>query len=129
MLAQAIQQHELFRELPLVLMSAQTDIGQRLSATGLSGEALLGKPLNPELLFAAVAKRLRQGHGLHRKFSQLSNRDTVSGLYNRPYFLAYLERALVATEANAQAVAVMLITLDNLRGRGKPGCGCGRRGD
>ena len=58
---------------------------------------------------------MRQSHGLYRKLSQLSNRDTVSGLYNRPYFLAYLERALVATEANAQAVAVMLITLDNLR--------------
>ncbi len=115
MLARAIQQHELFRELPLILLSAQTDIGQRLSATGLSGEALLGKPLNPEPLFAAIAKRLRQSHGLYRKLSQLSNRDTVSGLYNRPYFLAYLERALVATEANAQAVAVMLITLDNLR--------------
>lgn len=115
MLAQAIQQHELFREMPLILLSAQTDINQRLSVAGLGGEALLGKPLNPELLFAAVAKRLRQGHCLYRKLSQLSNRDTVSGLYNRPYFLAHLERALIANEANAQSVAVMLITLDNLR--------------
>jgi len=115
-LAQAIQQHELYHELPLVLISAQTDIGQRLAATGLSGEALLGKPPNPELLFAAVARRLRQGRGLHHKFSQLSHRDTVSNLYNRPYFLAYLERVLVATAANAQSAAIMLITLDNLRG-------------
>lgn len=115
MLAQAIQQHELFRELPLVLLSAQTDIGQRLSASGMGGEALLAKPVNPELLFAAVARRLRQGHGLYRKFSQLSNRDTVSGLYNRPYFLAHLNRALVATSANAQPLAIMLIALDNLR--------------
>ncbi len=115
-LAQAIQQHELYHELPLVLMSAQTDIGQRLAATGLSGEALLGKPPNPELLFAAVARRLRQGRGLHHKFSQLSHRDTVTNLYNRPYFLAYLERVLVATAANAQSAAIMLITLDNLRG-------------
>ncbi|MDZ7621837.1 MAG: EAL domain-containing protein [Candidatus Competibacteraceae bacterium] len=115
-LARAIQQHELFRELPLILLSAQTDIGQRLSAAGLGGEALLGKPLNPELLFAALAKRLRQGHGLYRKLSQISNRDTVSDLYNRPYFLAHLERVLVATAANAQPVAIMLIALDNLRG-------------
>ena len=114
-LAQAVHQHELFRELPMALLSAQADIGPRLVSTGLSGEALLGKPLNPELLFAAIAKRLRQGSGLHRKLSQLSNRDTVSGLYNRPYFLAHLERALVATAANAQPVAIMLIALDNLR--------------
>jgi diguanylate cyclase (GGDEF)-like protein len=114
-LAQAIRQHELFREMPLVLMSGQDDIGQRLSAAGMSGEAFLGKPLNPEQLFTTVARRLRQGQGLYRKFSQLSNRDTVSGLYNRPYFLAHLERALVATSANAQPVAIMLIALDNLR--------------
>lgn len=114
-LAQAIHQHELFRELPLVLASAQADIGPRLAATSLSGEALLNKPLNSESLFAVVAKRLRQGHGLYRKLSQINNRDTVSGLYNRPYFLARLERALVATAANAQPAAIMLIALDNLR--------------
>ncbi len=114
-LAQAIQQHELFRELPLILLSERADIGQRLSVAGLSGETLLSKPLKPELLFAAIAKRRRRGHSLYRKLSQLSNRDTVSGLYNRPYFLAHVERALVATAANTQTVAVMLITLDNLR--------------
>ncbi len=114
-LAQAIKQHELFHELPLVLISAQADMGQRLSVTGLSGEALLGKSQNPEQLFAAVARRLQQGRGLHHKFSQLSHRDTVSGLYNRPYFLTYLERVLIATAANAQSAAIMLITLDNLR--------------
>ncbi|MBK8507468.1 MAG: EAL domain-containing protein [Candidatus Competibacteraceae bacterium] len=114
-LAQATQQHEQFRELPTILLSAQTDIGQRLSVAGLSGEALLGKPLNPEALHAAVSKRLRQGPGLYRKFSQLNNRDTVSGLYNRPYFLTRLDRVLVASTANTQSVAVMLISLNNLR--------------
>ncbi|MFO1422859.1 MAG: EAL domain-containing protein [Candidatus Competibacteraceae bacterium] len=113
-LAQSIHQHESFRELPMALLSAQADSGSRLVATGLSGETLLSKPLNPESLVAAIAKRLRQGHGLYRKLSQLSNRDTVSGLYNRPYFLTHLERALVATAANTQPVAIMLITLDNL---------------
>lgn len=114
-LVQAIHQHEQFRELPMVLLSARANIGTQLAATGLGGEVLLSKPLNPELLFTAIARRLRQGSGLHRKLSQLSNRDTVSGLYNRPYFLARLERALVATAANAQPAAIMLIALDSLR--------------
>lgn len=115
MLAQALQQHESFRGLPLVLLSAQADVGQRLSAVGLSNATFLSRPLEPELLVATATHRLRQGHGLHRKFSQLSNRDTVSGLYNRPYFLVQLERALVATAASTQSVAVMLIALDDLR--------------
>lgn len=115
LLAQAIQQHAAFRGLPLALLSAQADIGSRLAKTGLSGEALLGKPPNPELLFTIITKRLRHGSDLYHKLSQLSHRDTVSGLHNRPYFLTRLERALVATAANTQTVAIMLIALDNLR--------------
>ena len=114
-LAQAIQQHELLHELPMILLSERDSSGERLSTTSLSGETLLGKTLNPELLLAAVTKRLRQRHMLYRKLSQISNRDTISGLYNRPYFLAHLERVLVTAEVNAQPVATMLITLDNLR--------------
>lgn len=56
MLAQAVQQHASFRDLPLALLSAQTTIGPRLAATGLSGETLLGKPPNPELLFTVIAE-------------------------------------------------------------------------
>lgn len=115
LLAQAIQQHEAFRGLPMILLSTRADIGQRLSAVGLHNAIFLSRPLDPELLVATATSRLRQGHGLHHKFSQLSNRDTVSGLYNRPYFLIQLERALVATAASTQSVAVMLIALDDLR--------------
>ncbi|MFZ4790657.1 MAG: EAL domain-containing protein [Candidatus Competibacteraceae bacterium] len=115
LLAQAIRQHASFRELPLALLSARPDIGLRLATTGLSGEALLGKPPNPELLFTVIAKRLRPGSGLYRKLSQFSHLDTVSGLHNRPYFLTRLERALIATAASTQTVAIMLIALDNLR--------------
>ncbi|HQC71601.1 MAG TPA: EAL domain-containing protein [Candidatus Competibacteraceae bacterium] len=114
-LAQALRQHERFRELPLILLSARSDPGPDLAMADLSGEVLLGRPPNPELLLAASARRLRQAHSLHGKLSQISHRDTVSGLYNRPYFLTQLERALVATAANAQPTAVMLVALDNLR--------------
>ena len=114
-LAKAIQQHEQCREMPLILLSVQADIGPRLAAAGLNGEVLLDKPLKQESLVAAVTQRLRQGHCLYRKLIQLSHRDTVTDLYNRPYFLAHLHRALVATTANTQPMAVALITLDNLR--------------
>jgi diguanylate cyclase (GGDEF)-like protein len=115
MLAEAIQQHERFRAIPLILLSAQRDINQRLSNRGLSGEVVFDKTPDPQLLLATVSKRLRQSQTFYRKLSQIDNRDTVTRLYNRPYFLSYLDRALVAMTANAQSLAVILITLDNLR--------------
>ena len=110
----AIQQHEAFHDLPQLLLSEQVDRVQALAATALNGEALLGRPPEQALLLAAIARRLRQTHGLHNRFSQLSHRDTVSGLYNRPYFLAYVERLLATTAVNGQLSALMLIALDNL---------------
>jgi DNA-binding response OmpR family regulator len=56
LLALAIQQHELFRELPLVLLIGANRYWSTAGGhVGMGGEALLGKPLNPELLFAAIA--------------------------------------------------------------------------
>ena len=115
LLAQAIRQHEQFRELPLILVSAREEMATHLAGVRLQGEILLSKPVQADLLNAAIARRLRQGHDLYRKISQLSKHDTVSGLYNRPYFLAHLERALLNAAANAQGVALMLVALDNLR--------------
>lgn len=114
-LALALQQHESFRDLPLILFSEHLERVQALAATALNGEALLGRPPEQSLLLAAIGRRLRHGQGLHNKFSQLSHRDTVSGLYNRPYFLAYLERLLATTTVKVQLSALLLIALDNLR--------------
>lgn len=114
-LAQAIRQHEHFRQLPLVLVTAREETRARLAIARLESEILLNKPLNPELLIAAIARRLNYNHDLYRKISQLNKHDSVSGLYNRPYFLAHLERALINAAANTQAVALMLVALDNLR--------------
>ncbi len=115
LLAEALQQHERFRAIPLILLSAQADISQRLSAVGLNDGLLLDKSSNPDVFLAVVTKRLRQAANGYHKLSQLDNRDTVTGLYNRPYFLAALDRALLAMTANTQSVALILITLDNLR--------------
>jgi len=113
-LAQVLQQHEQFQSIPLILLSSQTDISQRLALAGLSGEMLLDKPPDAESLLAAVTRRLRQRTNLCRSLNRLSNRDSVSGLYNRPHFLAHLHRALT-TSVDTQPLAVMLISLDNLR--------------
>lgn len=114
-LAQVLQQHEQIQEIPLILLSSQADIKPRLASAGLSGEMLLDKPPDAESLLATVTRRLRQRSNSHRSLNRISNRDSVSGLYNRPYFLGHLHRALTATTANVQSLAVMLISLDNLR--------------
>jgi diguanylate cyclase (GGDEF)-like protein len=109
-LAIAIRQHEIFGDFPLLLLSARTNL-HALAELGTGAEDLLRKPLSAEHLLAVVLNRLHRAQALSYKLSHLGQKDTVSGLYNRRYFLDQLERAVTKHRSSA----LMLITLDNLR--------------
>lgn len=113
-LVKAIRQHPDFDSLPMLLLSTQADLARRLAALNAGADDLLGKPLAADALGTAVHSRLRRTRVLGHKLARLSHRDAISGLYTRRYFLAQLQRIL-ADARNTGAVAVMLITLDNLR--------------
>ncbi len=113
-LAKTIRQHEACEGLPLVLLASEGSLSQHLAALGAEGGDLLSKPLPPDYLLTAVTYRLRRARSLYRKLSNLTYRDAVTGLYNRRYFLDYLERQLALPREEIK-VSVILITLDNLR--------------
>ncbi len=122
-IAKAIRQHEAFENLPMILLAAPTDLKRHLSALGAGGDDLLSKPIAAEGLLAAVTYRLRRAQALYHKLARLGQRDSVSGLYNRRYFLDQLhqvlqQQALLTPAAGANHrpyPAVILISLDNLR--------------
>ncbi len=109
-LAKAIRQHEGLAELPLLLLSVQPDLNPAMLELG-SGDELLRKPLGIDYLLPIVLNRLRRAQALSYKLRLMGQKDAVSGLYNRRYFLDQLERAVTKN----RITAVMLITLDNLR--------------
>ena len=114
-LARAIRQYPDFDNLPIILLSAQADINRRLAGLDVGADDLLGKPVAADYLFKAVSHRLRRVQTLHHKLVQLNQKDTISGLYNRRYLLKQLQLLLAETKNNNSSIAVMLITLDNLR--------------
>ncbi len=109
-LAKAVRQHESLAELPLLLLSTQPNLNPAMLELG-SGDELLRKPLGVDYLLPMVLNRLRRAQALSYKLRLLGQKDAVSGLYNRRFFLDRLERAV----AKNRTTAVMLITLDNLR--------------
>jgi diguanylate cyclase (GGDEF)-like protein len=109
-LALAIRQHETFEGLPMILLSAQPNLN-RYQFGLRSGDDLLYKPISAEMLLAAVTYRLHRAQTLLYRLTHLSQRDTVSSLFNRRYFLNQLNSVL---RNASQRVAVMLISLDNL---------------
>ncbi len=114
-LAQVLRQHQDYSELPIVLLSSQADVSQRLAVLGAGGDDLISKPVDSDYLVAAVAYRLRRARALNAKLNALSQQDAVSGLYNRRHFLDQLERLEAGLGVTVRSLSVILIMLDNLR--------------
>lgn len=114
-LVKAARQHTDFDKLSIIVCSAQSDLNRRLAALEMGADDLLGKPVAADSMFRAVTIHLRRSQVLQQKLNHLQQRDTVSGLYNRRYFLAQLQRVLAQERGESRFIAVMLITLDNLR--------------
>ncbi|MDX1656385.1 MAG: bifunctional diguanylate cyclase/phosphodiesterase, partial [Candidatus Competibacteraceae bacterium] len=101
-----------------LLLSCQWDLDRHLAALGVGGDDLLSKPIDDNYLYGAVACRLRRFRVLDNKLQTLSQRDPISGLYNRRHFLDQLERGGAGLGITTRSLAVMLIRLDNLRALG-----------
>jgi diguanylate cyclase (GGDEF)-like protein len=76
------------------------------------GDYLLNKALLPNHLLPALERAMRRCLAFNRQLEHLRQHDTVSGLFNRRYFLEGLKQAV---HIDQRVVAVLLITLDNLR--------------
>lgn len=59
-LAAALRERDAYLQLPIVFLSAETDMTQQLLALNLGGDDFLVKPVQPEHLVAAVAARARR---------------------------------------------------------------------
>lgn len=114
-LAQALSQHTACEVIPMLLYASQSYIGRNLSRLEVEGATLLSKPLVPDYLCWAVIQRLHKARALRLKLNALRDQDVISGLYNRRYFLAQLERSVAALGLGARSVGVIFIMLDNLR--------------
>ncbi|WP_310565937.1 response regulator [Hydrogenophaga sp.] len=68
-LAAALRERDAWLDLPVIFLSAETDLTQQLLALNLGGDDFLVKPVQPDHLVAAVtarARRARQGTALRR---------------------------------------------------------------
>jgi diguanylate cyclase (GGDEF)-like protein len=114
-LARALRQHEACEGLPVLLLVSQEKLGQHLAMVDNGEGDFLVKPLSSEVLLAVVTHRLRKARAFLQRLSRIGYRDQVTELGNRHYFIDHLKRVLDADDLNQPRVALMLITVDNLR--------------
>jgi len=114
-LYRVMRQHRACEGLPMTLLSNRADLNHRLSQLAGDNDDLLSKPVSADYLAWFVVRRLRQTQSIRTRLISLSQKDPVSGLYNRRYFLALLERLFNRGGVQLGELAVMLVMLDNMR--------------
>ncbi|MCP5425893.1 MAG: EAL domain-containing protein [Gammaproteobacteria bacterium] len=116
-LAGALAQHRECQRLPIILLSSAQDLASQLSRLRMENAwtDLLLKPLAPEFLHWLVQHRLRRSHAVNAKLSTLSDKDSITGLYNRRYLLTQLEHNLAALGISIRSLVVMFLMIENFR--------------
>jgi diguanylate cyclase (GGDEF)-like protein len=67
------------------------------------------------LLFLKEDQRSRRYALLNRDLTDISNRDSLTGLYNRRHFNEYLEKIWVSARQDAVSVSVIMVDIDRFK--------------
>lgn len=96
-LAAILREHEEYRQLPILFMSAVADANEQLIALDLSGDDVLAKPLEATRLVAAVSARARR---IRQQNEMLESLRTV--LYEREREHLAINQHAIVSSADAQ---------------------------
>ncbi|MGE4295433.1 MAG: diguanylate cyclase [Campylobacterales bacterium] len=110
-IARVIRQHERFFSLPIVFLSAETDLQKQLSALSGGGDEFLVKPIEPEHLALAVQSRVMRS----RELGALMVRDSLTGLLNHTETKKQLDLLLERARRSGRPLCFAMIDIDRFK--------------
>ena len=96
-LASMIRQDDALSQLPIVFLSAESDLGRQLAAMDLGGDEFLTKPINNEHMISVVMARLKRSRWLARL-----NRELQESLKQSEYQRIALNQHGIVSITDAQ---------------------------
>ena len=107
-IAKVIRQQDAYLSVPIVFLSAESDVSRQREAMSLGGDEFLQKPIQPEHLISAVKSRIIR----YRSLRALMVRDSLTGLLNHTSFKERLRGEVARARRQNKALAVALIDID-----------------
>ncbi|MGQ0815445.1 MAG: response regulator [Gemmatimonadota bacterium] len=100
------------RAMPILVVTARSDIPTHMECYALGADGLLVKPVARSLLRSAVAALLH--HAAERRIE--GRHDRLTGLANRVAFMEALQRARPLVRRHRSPLAVAMLDLDHFKG-------------
>ena len=110
-LARLIRQDERYVSVPIIYLSAESDLDKQLDAMNEGGDDFLTKPIQPHHLIATVRNRAQRARTLKAHMV----RDSLTGLYNHTHILQLLEDAGVRARRDGRPLTFAMIDIDHFK--------------
>lgn len=110
-LAKVIRQHAAFVSIPIVYVSAETNINKKLELIMEGGDDYITKPINEIQLLSAVRGRLRRSQLLRG----MMMRDSLTGLLNHTAVTEKLELEVTRAERLGSPLTFVMIDVDHFK--------------
>jgi diguanylate cyclase (GGDEF)-like protein len=110
-LAGVIRQQSAYFSIPIVFLSAETDLEKQLKAIQLGGDDFLTKPIRNEHLVSIVTSRVQRSRNL-RSFME---RDSLTGLYNHARTKEQLELEILKARRSSTELVFAMIDIDHFK--------------
>jgi diguanylate cyclase (GGDEF)-like protein len=110
-LAKVIRQLDAFVGIPIVFLSAESNLDKQLLAMGLGADDFLTKPIQPQHLVSSVSSRIQRSLIL-RSFMV---RDSLTGLLNHTAIKDQLDREVAQTKRRGMPLAFAMVDIDHFK--------------
>lgn len=110
-LARVIRQQDTYLSIPIVFLSAESDVGRQREAMSMGGDEFLQKPIEPEHLISAVRSRIIR----YRALRALMVRDSLTGLLNHTSYKERLRAEVARAKRLSKVLTVGLIDIDHFK--------------
>ena len=110
-LAAAIRQQEDYVGIPIVFLSAETDVEKQMSAIGTGGDDFLTKPIRPDFLVASVRARAQRSRAV-RSFMV---RDSLTGLLNHTTTKEQIDIEISRAKRTTTPLTLVMLDIDRFK--------------
>jgi diguanylate cyclase (GGDEF)-like protein len=110
-LAQIIRLNDEWLRVPIIYLSAETDVQQQMAALIKAGDDFITKPISDSALLTAVYSRAQRA----RRVSQALARDSLTGLLKHADIKEQLDLEAERAIRNTQPLSVAMIDIDHFK--------------
>ena len=110
-LARVIRQLDAFVSVPIVFLSAESNVDKQLYAMGIGGDDFLTKPIQPQHLVSSVTSRIRRSMMLR----SLMVRDSLTGLLNHTAIKDMLFSEVAWAIRQKKSLSFAMVDIDNFK--------------